>query len=219
MRHHRSKTLLLAAACMLTTGSAGLSCFGTGSDYANVDAVMQKACAHCHDPKTIDKVVADVAAIDDAKFTDENFPETWFRQNTRLLTVDDIIATANPATDADIDPKSPLHKAWLLHDFNTLQSVLKGTPVADFTAQSSFDAYILYGKTAATLEGCEVDDFLRKADTNSAEGMPPMWAKTVLEMIDTQFTEVTAADRKIITDYMNGVMPGGLIVCDWTPVY
>lgn len=206
-----SRTLALAGACALAAATA---CFSGDdqADFSTIQPVLERSCAKCHDASRIDDTIAKVTALDDAKLTEQALPSEWFPDDVRDKTAQDFITAADPADDAELDPKMAPRKAWILHELHELRGYLHESPGPDYTSEAKFDAFVK-ASNGSSYEGCEMVAKLAAGDEADAEGMAPLWGKAVLALIDVPFTEVTNADRKTIRDYLNGVLPGGVAAC------
>lgn len=214
MKPRLSRSMRLVAACMLVAGMAGQACFGDDrAKYADVDGVLKNSCAACHDPARVAETIAFVKALDSAGFTQEAFPEAWFSKEIRERTVSDIITTADPLADGEIDPSTPLQKAWILHHFNKLASFMNDASPPDYTSEAKFEAFVK-GGGLGSYGGCKIDHFF-ELDAVGPGGMPPRWTKALLGALDAPFKEATAQDRQALGTYLNWTMPGGIAACNW----
>jgi hypothetical protein len=197
----------------LTLLALGLgACAGKGVSWSEVQKPIADTCVACHDPAKIKQRIADVKALDDKHFTPESFPDAVYAPGLTKKTVADLIKTADPPDDAAIDPATPQRKAWLLHELNEQKTLLEETTPGDYTTEAKFNAFATR-KSKDRYEGCEIGDRLDKGFAKDPEGMPPLWAEKLLELLKQAFTPLAPADRQKIRDYVNGLLPGGLKAC------
>lgn len=187
-------------------------CAGKGVSFEEVQAPLENTCARCHDAAGIDGLLADIRAADDAAFTAEAFPDAQFPDGLRVKTVQDLITTADPPDDATLDPMMPQRKAWILHELHELKALLAEATPPDYTTQAKFDAFATLGEPGA-YEGCEIGDKLDLGYALDPEGMNPLWAEKLMEILDRQLAPLSDEDRQRIRDYVDGLLPGGLRSC------
>lgn len=211
MRSTTKPTLVapfLAAALLLVVGG----CAGEGVTYEQIEQPLARSCVSCHDAKGFSELHEAVVALDDALFTEEAFPNTAFPAGLTTRTTAELISAAEVAGDGDIAPGTAQRKAWMLHELNELGSLLEEATPPDYTTQSKFDAFATFGDAGA-YEGCEIADKLDLGHQGDPEGMPPRWAPKLLELLEMEFGELSAGDRQLIKDYVDGLLPGGVRAC------
>ena len=188
------------------------ACAGKGVTYEAIEAPVQDSCVVCHDSKGMDKLVADINALDDALFTEAAFPDANFPTGLRSKTVEALIAAAAVPGDESLDSKMAQRKAWILHELHELKSLLEEAVPPDYTSQKAFDDFAAFGESGA-YEGCEIGDKLDLGFQGDPEGMIPLWTETLFELLKRDITPISNDDRQKIKDYVDGLLPGGLKAC------
>ncbi len=204
---------IISSPATLALGVALLwSCAGEGVLWTEVETPLKDGCAGCHDKDKFDTLLKNIKAIDAAFFTKANFPDKQFPSGLIKKSVDDLIKAADPAEDAKIDPKAPLRLAWILHEMHELKAVMSEKIPPDYTTEKKFNAFATL-KEADSYEGCEIGDKLDKGHKDDPEGMPPLWAKKLLDKLKLNFKELKPEQLQAIKDYVDGLIPGGLKAC------
>lgn len=200
----------------LLAGLALAGCAGKGTDYASIQQSVQGSCVQCHAPAQHDARAAAIAALDNALFTAEAFPDAHFPAGLHGKTTQQIIDAAEAPGDAALDPAMAQRKAWILHELNELGGLLKETVPPDYTDQKRFDAFVTLGQPGA-YEGCEMGAKLDLAARMDPEGMPPLWASKLAELLGETYIPLSPEARQKLRDYLNGILPGGLGACSASP--
>ena len=201
-------TLVFGAVLMLTW----LGCAGKGADYSTIEVPVENSCSACHDVEARDDLNEAIKALDNALFTEGNFPDSNFPDGLLSKTVEGMITEADPVLDAEMDPAWPVRKAWIMHEMNELSALMDEDIPPDYTTQERFDAFILLLEGEQP-EGCEMGDKLDLGFNGDPEGMQPIWAKKLFELLDQDFEELSDEDRQKIRDYVDDLLPGGLNAC------
>jgi len=201
--------VFIAAAALLLPWSG---CAGKGVDYSVIAEPVDKSCSQCHDVDYRDELFEAIETLDNSLFTAENFPDSNFPDGLLNKTVEGMISAADPPRDAQMDPAWPVRKAWIMHEMNELHALLDEDIPADFTSQDRFDGFVTLVE-GDHLEGCELGDKLDLGFSGDPEGMQPLWAKKLFELLDLEFEELSDKDRQKIRDYVDELLPGGLKGC------
>ena len=211
----RNATIAIRVALSLVGvafGAACLGCAGEGADYSGIAKAVETSCSKCHDTKAKDDLHEAIVSLDDALFTEANFPDSNFPDGLLEKTVAGMIAEADPERDAQMDPDWPVRKAWIMHEMNELYALLDEGVPPDFTDQEAFDDFVSLIEGDQP-EGCEMGDKLDLGYDLDPEGMQPLWAKKLFELLEEDFEELTDAERQKIRDYVDVLLPGGLNAC------
>lgn len=189
------------------------ACAGSGVSYEELEAPIEESCVACHDSSGVDTLVEDVLALDDAAFDEATFPDSFFPSGLIAKSVEDLISTGDPAPDAALAPSIALRKAWVLHELHELQALLEEPVPPDFTGEDAFVDFATLGNDGAW-EGCEIADKLDLGYSGDPEGMPPLWAPALLELLGAEHADLSDEDRQTIKDFVDGLLPGGLRSCE-----
>lgn len=223
----RSLILLTLGILVLITGVIAAGCNGsdnggttaseepaekpaenTAVKFTQVESTVTGICATCHSAQGIEKLLADINALDDSNFTEANFPDTFFPAGLTKLSVKTLIDTASPADDAAFSPDMAQRKAWVLHELHELKDLLGETVPPDFSGQASYDAFTVLGKPGH-YEGCETLEKLELGHAGDPEGMPPLWAEKITGLLGIEFAQITDEERDLVSDYTGSILPGG----------
>lgn len=191
---------------------AALGCAGEGMTYADIEPTLAGSCVMCHDSDGISQLLIDVNKLPDELFSAENFPDGQFPAGLVELSVSDLRTAGEPPEDATMDPNMPLRKAWVLHELHELASLLAEATPPDFTAQAAFEAFSELGEAGAW-EGCEIIEKLSLGKEVEPEGMPPLWAPTLMALLGRDFERINLGGREQLTDYVDRLLPGGKAAC------
>jgi hypothetical protein len=196
------------AAC-IGAALALASCAGSGMKFSEISSALTNTCAKCHDAAHAQQKLDEIHALPDSAFTDEAFPAAQFPKDLQGKSTLDL----KNGGDSWLDGTEPQQKAWILHEMHELFKLLSEDPPPDYTTQQKFTTFVTSGKPGAQ-EGCEMErrlDLGRKGDTN--EGMPPQWAKKLMQLLGVDFVDITDAERTKIRDYLDQLLPGGVKAC------
>ncbi len=188
------------------------SCAGKGVEYSQIEQPVADSCVACHDADKRAERLESINELDDALFTEEAFPDSDFPSGLIKKSVQDLIDGADPALDGKMAPTIALRKAWILHEMHELDVLLAEDVPPDFTNQAKLDAFSKFGEDGA-YEGCEIAEKLDLGFKGDPEGMPPKWSAKLFELLDEELAPLAPGDRQNITDYVDGLLPGGLAAC------
>ncbi len=189
-----------------------VSCAGEGVEYSAIEKPLKDSCIPCHDAEKRAERLDSINKLDGALFTKDAFPDSDFPSGLVKKSVQDLIDDSDPPLDGKIDPGTAQRKAWILHEMHELDTLLAEDVPPDYTNQAKFDAFATFGEDGA-YEGCEVADKLDLGFKGDAEGMPPIWAAKLFELLDESLEPLEAGDRQNIRDYVDGLLPGGIDSC------
>lgn len=186
-------------------------CAGKGADWeGSVAPVIERSCVQCHDRERFDELVRRTCAAtipdDDPAFAPARFKAEYVQ------------GTDDPAEAGPLHlelcgaPGGPGAKARVLYGLDALRELLAEPTPPDYASAESFEDFVVLAHEGS-YEGCEMLDFLAKGDEGSPEGMPPLWAGRLMEILGEQFTEPTNADRAAVRDYTEWLLPLGAGSC------
>ncbi len=213
MKTTKMKTYLPLFVVTAVLGTGLLyACAGAGVLWSEIEQPVKDSCISCHDSSKIDQFITDIKAYDDSFFTAANFPDSNFPSGLIKKDVAALIKAADPPEDGKLDPKTPLRKAWILHEAHELQALLKEKTPPDYTTEAKFNAFTQL-KEQDNYEGCEIGTKLDDGFKKDAEGMPPQWTQKLLDALKMTHKDLNDQQRQDIKDYVDGLIPGGLKAC------
>lgn len=214
----------LAAVAAVALAAAGAACSaGEGVKYADVSKTLGENCSNCHSsaPDARKNLLEGVVALGTAAFTAESFPATHFPPAlSPTTTVDHMNGLAADHPEAAVlTADMPNQLAWILHDLYELDALLAEPIPPDYTTQAYFDAFATAGNPGA-YEGCEIGGKLDLGYALDPEGMAPLWAPKLMELLvaagETAFAgyrPISESERQKLRDYVDQLLPGGLRGC------
>lgn len=218
-----SRRLLAISAAALAAVAVAACSAGEGVKYTEVSSALSENCSNCHDSSAdARKIVLDgVAALGNGAFSPTNFPATHFPPGLTPTTTADHLngLPAEHPEAAVLTADMPNELAWILHELYELDALLAEPIPPDYTTQARFDAFATAGNPGA-YEGCEVGAKLDLGHAGDPEGMAPLWAPKLIELLVAggqaafaDFRPITNDERQKLRDYTDQLLPGGLRGC------
>lgn len=218
-RNTRRPLALGAAAALLAA-----ACAGEGKvQFSEISGALSANCAHCHDSDATKRatLLDAVAALPDPEYNSTSFPISDFvigLRNTTALDHKNGLPAEHPEA-AVLTGDEPREKAWILHELYEQDGLLAEPVPPDYTTQARFDAFVTLGNPGA-YGGCTMGEKLDLGNVGDPEGMSPLWAPKLRELLvgagQTEhqgFRPITADERQKIRDYVDQLLPGGLRSC------
>lgn len=214
----------LALAAVVALVAAGCS-EGKGVEYSEISGALAANCARCHDADAMGTVILDVDALADDVWSAANFPDSVFvpgllgQTQAQLFQGGDTWMDKNGNGALDAEETLVERKAWILHELYELDGLLAEAPPPDYTTQAKFDTFAKFGNPGA-YEGCEIGGKLDLGYAGDPEGMAPLWADKIVELLvaagKTEYADyrgITPDERQKIREYVDQLLPGGLKAC------
>jgi len=196
--------VLLAGASML------LACGEQEKEgYAAISTAVDGSCARCHDAARIGGLIDDVVGLDASNYTAMNFPSEQFPDGVVANTATELAS----AQEVNITADMPNQQAWIIHELNELEVLLGEDVPPDFTTEAKMKTFIAL-EEGGHYEGCEIISRLGWGRDGNPEGMTPLWAEKLMELLgDDAYVGITEDERDAISEYAQSEVPGGVLSC------
>ena len=190
-----------------------IACAGTGATdsdaYGVIKEAVDQSCANCHDPSKIGDLIEAVGALDDTQLSSTNFPSSMFPEALRSKSAADLADEGIAHVSASMSNE----RAWIINELAELEELLLEDVPPDFTTAEGWESFIALEEEGA-YEGCEILYRLKWGRDANPEGMPPLWAERLMELLgDTGYIGIDEDQRNDIADYVEDRVPGGLLNC------